>query len=362
MPRPVRIGYFRLGRFVTAPEQLVLVEQPELLDLEEEIRKGHVVSVGNRHYWRQRVVYAGLDINRVNRVDVRESTFNVDFYLWMRFGGDEDAPTRVEFPALLDRDAFDPKRALQTGLEEGLQYRLYRIVGDFKSNYDLHDYPFDVQQLVLRFQNTEQRRELIAYVLDIFGLRLTDEKNAKAQGDNPYSGLPLWRFHQLRYFVDTFASNSTLGKASLFATNATTEFAGVNATIVLRRDFGIFVFKTLLPLLLLVLVVYATLFFPETLFRERISIPVTGILTSAVLLVAVNNQMGDVGYTVAIEIVFYVFFGLCLMTMLAGFMHERLRTRGRPRVAAVLDRSAQVLYPGAVVTLVILFYLRYGAD
>jgi hypothetical protein len=362
MPRPVRIGYFRLGRFITAPEQLVLVQQPELIDLREEIKNGHVVSAGDRHYWRQRVVYTGLDINRVNRVDVREGTFNVDFYLWMRFGGDGDAPTRVEFPALLEREAFDAKRPLETGLEDGLQYRLYRIIGDFKANYDLHDYPFDVQQLVLRFQNTAQRRELIAYVLDSFGLRLADDKSATADDSNAYAGLPLWHFHQLRYFVDTFSSSSTLGKASLFGTKVKTDFAGMNVTIVLRRDFGIFVLKLLLPLLLLVLVVYATLFFPETLFRERISIPVTSILTSAVLLIAINGQLGDVGYTVAIEIIFYVFFGLCLMTMLAGFMHERLRILGRPQLAAVLDRSAQVLYPAAVIALLVLFYVQYGAN
>ena len=61
-----------------------------------------------------------------------------------------------------------------------------------------------------------------------------------------------------------------------------TEFAGFNAAVVLRRNFGIFILKSLVPLFLLVLVVFATLFFPETLFRERITLPVTAILTSAV--------------------------------------------------------------------------------
>ena len=39
--------------------------------------------------------------------------------------------------------------------------------------------------------------------------------------------------------------------------------------------------KTLVPLLLLVLIVFATLFFPLSLTKERTTIPVTGILTSA---------------------------------------------------------------------------------
>ena len=101
-----------------------------------------------------------------------------------------------------------------------------------------------MQQLRVRFQNAEQRRELVTYVIDVFGLRLTSEKSTVVE-DGAYSGLQLWRFLQLRYFVDSFSSGSTLGRPSLFAAGAKTEFAGFNAAIVLRRDFGIFIVKTL---------------------------------------------------------------------------------------------------------------------
>ena len=128
----------------------------------------------------------------------------------------------------------------------------------------------------------------------------------------------------------------------------------------LKREFAIFIVKTLVPLVLLVLVVFATLFFPETLFRERVNIPVTAILTSAVLLLTVNNQLGDIGYTVAIEKIFYAFFALCLVTMMSGYAHEQLRHVGRVRLAAVLDRVAIVLYAATVCAVVLSFYRLYG--
>src|SRR5258707_2653297 len=161
IPRPVRLGYFHHGRFVTAPLQLVRVDSADALDLAAEREKGQVASFGDRHYWVQRVVYTGIDIVRLNRIDVKQGTFNVDFYLWMRFATDGDGQTQVQFPALLDRGAFDTARSLQTGEEDGLNYRLYRINGDFKARYELRDYPFDTQQLLLHFQNTEQRQELV---------------------------------------------------------------------------------------------------------------------------------------------------------------------------------------------------------
>jgi ABC-type branched-subunit amino acid transport system substrate-binding protein len=360
MPRPVRLGYFHLGRFVTAPTQLVLIDRPESIDLESEIRNARAVKMSGRPYWIQRVVYTGIDVNRLNRIDTRQGTFNIDFYLWMRYAGEDDAPTRVEFPDLLDREIFDPTRPREAGVEDGLNYRLYRMSGNFKANYDLHDYPFDVQRLVLRLQNVQQRRELVTYVIDVFGLRLAGEKTSVANAENAYSGVQLWRFQALRYFVDSLSSASTFGKPSLFATDNTTEFAGFNAVIVLDRDYALFVFKTLLPLLLLAIVVFATLFFPATLYRERTTIPVTAILTSAVLLIAVNSQIGDIGYTVAIETVFYVFFALCLAAMLTAFLHEQLRQRSRARLATTIDRSMQIVYTGTVLATLAVFYLRYG--
>jgi ABC-type branched-subunit amino acid transport system substrate-binding protein len=359
IPRPIRLGFFRYGRFVTAPLQLVRIDQPNGIDLAAEREKGHVVTFRDRHYWIQRVVYTGIDIIRVNRIDVKQNSFNVDFYLWMRFAGDDEAQTHVEFPALLDRGAFDPARPMQAGQEDGLSYRLYRISGDFKAHFDLHDYPFDTQQLRLHFQNTEQRRELITYVIDRFGLRLADDGSSRAE-DGAYSGLQLWRFLRLNYFVESLSSGSTLGKASLFGAEARTEFAGFDAAIMLRRSSAIYMLKNLLPLCLLVLVVFATLFFPETLFRERVTIPVTSILASAVLLVAVNSQIGDVGYTVVVEEMFYVFFVLCLMTMLAGYGHENLRNAGRKRVAVVLDHVAQLIYAGTVLVVIVVLYRRYA--
>jgi ABC-type branched-subunit amino acid transport system substrate-binding protein len=268
MPRPVRLGYFHHGRFVTAPLQLVRVDSAGAVDLAAEREKGHVISFGDRHYWVQRVVYTGIDIVRLNRIDVKQGTFNVDFYLWMRFAGDGDGQTQVQFPALLDRGAFDSARPLQTGEDNGLSYRLYRINGDFKARYELRDYPFDTQHLLLHFRNTEQRQELITYVIDRFGLRLADERSSLVE-DGAYSGLELWRFVRVRYFVDSLSSGSTLGKAALFDSGLKTEFAAFDTVIVLHRNGTIYILKNMLPLFLLALVVFATLFFPESLFRPR---------------------------------------------------------------------------------------------
>ena len=360
MPRPVRLGFFRRGRFVTAPVQLVPIDRPEGIDVVAQREQGHAVSFGTRHYWIQHVVYTGIDIDRLSRIDIKAGTFNAELHLWMRFAGDDDGETRIAFPALLDHTAFDPTRPVQAGQGDGLTYRLYRISGDFKARFDLHDYPFDTQHLTLNFRNTDQRQDLVTYVIDRFGLRLADEAATSAE-DDTFSALPSWRFEGLRYFADQLSTRSTRGRAAAIRAQASTGYAGFDATVSMRRRSTLFLLKNLLPLLLLVLVVFTTLFFPATLFRERVTIPVTSILTSAVLLVAVNSQIGDVGYTVVLEEMFYVFFALCLFSMLTGFVHERLQQAHRDRFGAMVDLGARLVYAGTVVGLAGVLYWRYAA-
>ena len=127
----------------------------------------------------------------------------------------------------------------------------------------------------------------------------------------------------------------------------------------LRRDFGIFIVKTFMPLFLLVMVVFATLFFPETLIQGANHPSDHGDYKCSAALGGQQSARRH-RYTVAIEVVFYVFFGLCLMAMMSGYGHEQLRQRDMGRSAAVLDRSAKVLYAGTVCTMIALFYWRYG--
>jgi len=100
---------------------------------------------------RQQVVYTGVYLNEIPRVDVAQSTFTADFYLWARFarvaGTGAADPTEIDFPDLV-RGSFDPNRPTRQGdLEDGTTYRLWRMRGDFKNDYDLSRYPFDRQYL-----------------------------------------------------------------------------------------------------------------------------------------------------------------------------------------------------------------------
>jgi len=106
--------------------------------------------------------------------------------------------------------------------------------------------------------------------------------------------------------------------------------------------------KSLLPLLLMTVIMFASLKFPHPLVKEKITVAVTAALSGAVLLTAINAQLGSVGYTIAVEYAFYVFFGLSVLCIISVLIAERLRVADRAGVAVHVERSTQVVFLVAV--------------
>jgi hypothetical protein len=237
----------------------------------------------------------------------------------------------------------------------GLHYSLYRIRGDFRTSYDFHDYPFDSQQLILRLTNPRMTREQVIYAIDTFGLRLPQPEGGVAQ----LRPLSNFDFTGIQHESDTLTSHSTRGQPGAFHSNYETQFSGFNVVIGVKRKTLVFLFKTLLPLLLLVLVVYVTLYFPVSLTKERLTIAISAMLASAVLLSAINSLLTDVGYTTAIEYGFYAFFGLCLYCVIAGLITEKLHSRKNPDMANRFDLAARITYPLITLAVIGYYYYRY---
>jgi branched-chain amino acid transport system substrate-binding protein len=355
LPQPVRIGRFLRGQLISAPQQFMTVANPAAIDVERETAAGKVLHFGKQLVWNQRVVYTGIDINKISRIDQGRATFAADFFLWFRYLGNDDV-LDVEFPGAVDK-GFDWKSPMASRTVGGMKYRLYRVRGEFKNVFNFRDYPFDRQELTLRLQNARLTRDQVVYAIDTFGLRLPRNHPGELKA---YSSLAQWRFQGMRYFQDTLTSNSTRGDPDAFTDNSETEFSGFNAVVLIQRRTTIFLIKIMLPLALLVLVLFVTLFFPVSLTKERLTIAVSGLLASAVLLTGLNAQMPEASYTTAIEYGFYVFFGLCLFCITVGLALERLRGHKWNRIADRLEVVSKIVYTVVVLGTVGAYIVVYG--
>jgi hypothetical protein len=112
----VRMGHFHSKLFESAPVQSVPVQHVERSELESgaavELDDGVVAR-------RQRVVFTGIRLNELARLDLAQSRVTADVYVWLRYaelpGVAAAKPDDIEFPDLL-RGTSDGKQQARSAV------------------------------------------------------------------------------------------------------------------------------------------------------------------------------------------------------------------------------------------------------
>ena len=356
--QPVRVAQFQNDKLISASQQFTPIANPERLNLPKELQAGSVVQSGEKYFWRQRVVYAGMDINKLSRID--KATFTADFYVWFRYNG-TDEPTEIQFPDAASNSVnptapvFDAKSPIKSQVVDGLNYRLYRVRAEFRNAFDYRDYPFDAQKLILRFDNPNLSTERLVYAIDTEGLKLP---RTQAVESKPFLGLQLWNFKNITYFQDSSRSTSTQGDPALFKSNAQAEYPGLSIRMNFQRKTVTFLSKNAWPLIVLTILSYCCLYLPHSMFVPRTMAPASALLSGIVLLLSFNNQLPEIGYTVAMEYLFYCYFFLCLIPILVTVIGAKL-DKDKPAFR-YLNIGSYIIYPLIVVITLATFAINYG--
>ncbi len=67
---------------------------------------------------------------------------------------------------------------------------------------------------------------------------------------------------------------------------------------------------------------------------------------------SINTQLGSVGYTIAIEYAFFVFFGLTTFVIVAALTSQHLRHVKRDHLAVATEQGTRLVFALAVAGLV----------
>ena len=87
---------------------------------------------------------------------------------------------------------------------------------------------------------------------------------------------------------ENLVTDSPLGDPSRIGVESYRELSGFLAAIEVQRRAVATLAKTLMPLLLMTVIMFASLYFPHGLVKEKITVAITGALSGAVLLTAIN--------------------------------------------------------------------------
>ena len=154
------------------------------------------------------VIYTGIEIRRIEDVQLRDPRVRLEFDLWFRHRGQRTVDDIVFLNATEDISLGEPVESRQV---DGVQYLRYRVTGVFQSGDVLarsRRRPVEV-----RFRHRTLPQDRLVYVNDVDGLspRMRDGDFTQAQGDrilDPGSG---WELAGALQFTDTWV-DGTLGR------------------------------------------------------------------------------------------------------------------------------------------------------
>jgi len=370
-----RIGIYQNGEIVSANIQFEPVAAPnEIKDLAEQIEKGRILTVNGEYVYKANVVYAGMDLLGIDEIDIKTSTYEMDFYLWFRyrpnehdeeFKPDDFVFTNSEgaIESILLRDEINP---------DGTELKTYRITGVFKNQFRFHEYPFDHQSLVVEFRNQNATTSFIQYVVDRVGMRYETDSALVANFDanGAFDSVFGWREQIASMTQDVYPTSSTLGNPQNFDRRVATNYSLINLEVDIQRDSLQYIVKSLLPLLLTLILAYITFFLPLG-HSERLAVGSTALLTTAFFHLTLADSLPEIGYTVAMELLFYASYVMSALIVLLETLSsrfEKLMEEAKKKADRLkfqtkrhdLDMLGRIIYPTIMVTALFAGYYIYN--
>lgn len=359
VPQSMSVGLFDLGALLSAPLQYRIVADPTRFDLAADRAAELIFEIDGRPYRQYRVAYVGVDLNTVSNLDARAETFDADFFLWFRYTGDKSAED------VFFSNAVNPEMRLSAPIDRtddgDEHFAMYRVNTTFTDPMDFKDFPWDTHVLTLSMQNVTLPQDDIVYVPDQANLQQPQAERMRsgANASQPFNRIPSWIVERVFYAQDTATMRSTTPDPRTGAP----EFAQVSTyqvQMTYGRNVTAFLVKNVLPLGLLALVTYISLYFSPANATSRITFSITSVLTASVMLQSISNSLPDVGYTVAIEWGYYVFIALSALLVLINISIERLYKAKRYLAVNQLDWIARIVYPLVLLFAVMIYAVKYG--
>ncbi len=197
---------------------------------------------------------------------------------------------------------------------------------------EFSDYPWDKHLMTIRLQNLTAETDLI---LCAISRHPQLDAGPTARGDfdlsRPFNQIPNWHIT----FVD-YAHVSITATTDEYDARDLVHYSEFRVLVDLERDVRSFLIKNLLPLTLLPVVTYISLWLPPEEARTRVGFSITALLTAAVMLNTISSRLPDIGYTVAIKWGFYVYVGVVAVLGLVNVaVYRNYRAKRFARVRAM---------------------------
>lgn len=239
-------------------------------------------------------VTVGVYVQNVQAVDLSTNSFSADFYIWLRWRNpDIDVPAGVEVQNVFENWALTKTEVYPEPRKQpdGSLVWLGRYQGNFNSPLSVSDYPFQNQTLRFVFEEAILNVEQLVYVPDKDPITV-----------NPDITLAGYNFGKPRIAFDSHTYPTSFG--DLESTPQDRTYTRVVVEIPVTSPVTSGIFKTVLPLLIVLVAAALGVIIPASYVDSKVNVPITALIALVAMQFGVSSALPEVGYLPMIDLIY----------------------------------------------------------
>lgn len=276
----------------------------------------------------------------VYNMDFSGNTYFVEAYVWFRWQGDINPIESMEFVNAVDQWGLSksPFYDEPVTLSDGSLYQGMRISGRFFQPFSLDRFPLDEQKLTLLIEDSAHSSQDLIYIADT--------------ADSGYSDIlkiPGWNIKSWNVEALLHSYASAFGDTD--STGSMDRYAAVRYQLLIDRSVGYFLWKLLLPLVIVIAITLSALLIPPGQVDIRMALPTSALLTAVFLQQSYTSSLPDSGNLVLMDRLYVMAYLVIVLTMIdavwAAHRVEKLSD------TAVIHRVDRILFLMALLLIVV---------
>ena len=280
-------------------------------------------------------VKVGVYLMNLYDLNMDEHSFYADFYIWFKWKGDID-PTEIEFVNSIEKWSMASAPSgdgADSLLNDGTNYRIFRVEGRFFHSFLLSRFPLDEHALDIQMENPEHDAESLVYVPDTAGVDI--RTTLQLVGWETQGCTLETKIHDYRTNFGNPEENAQ-------------RYSNLTFSIALSRPLNYFLLKMLLPLIVVMFVSIGALILHHSHIDTRSSLPIGGLLTAVFLQQSYSSALPDTGYMVLMDKIYLLAYLIISLVLLQVIRSGNWLVAGRQRLSETrlirLERRLAALY------------------
>ena len=271
-------------------------------------------------------------------LDQSSNTFYADAYVWMRWRGEIDPSATIEFTNMVEEwgKMQEPLSEEPKQLPDGSKYQQFRIEGRFVQPFSLADYPLDKHNLQMTVEDTSHGINELAYVID------KDSSGVSQTLEIPGWQLKGWEAETLEH-----AYGTNFGEVE-----QPSNYSVANFALVIERPLSFFVWKQMLPLVIVVMAALVALLLNSRAIDARLALALGALLSAIFLQKGYADSLPDLGYLVFMDKIYLIAYPLILAVLvrsILSYMSSREASDLEAEQIQLMDRRVMIILGGIFV-------------